>query len=124
MEQIRENGLIDKIMLCMRYSIDSEELAEKICLNLKKKQIPYRKIEPSKFSKWKTGIIIDDLDEITFDPYFIKKMNDELSLKEINHDFFFGITSRYTMGGFTLPNSVLEYLNIIGGEVHFSYATS
>lgn len=121
MIQQRENGLTDEIFFSFRYGIQSEELANEICLELIKGNIIYELISPSKLSKWKTVILIDNT---SFDPYLIKNINTKFNLPINSFDFFFGITSRFQLGGFTLPSKIVDYVSIIGGEVQFSYSIS
>lgn len=122
MIQKREDSRDDDIILSMRYGLKSEQIATQITSALMKKNISYE-IYPSSKSKYnEIVIIIENLDSIDIDPFYIKALNDELGLDEQSFDFFFGITSGFQLGGFTLPAHVVNYLRVIGGVVHFSYS--
>lgn len=123
MKILKENGLTDDVMLSFRYSFQSEEICRIVASELQSLQIPFDFFEPSKrVSTYR--LIIDEIQEDFFDPKLIASINSKFNIPDSNYDFFLGITSRFEIGGFSVPQNVLKSICTIGGKVEISYACS
>lgn len=122
MDVIREGGLVDEIMLSFRYILQSKELYLNVVSELERLNIPFTMYDPSpRVTTFR--IIIDEIQEHFFDPDLIADINKKYKIPEGSYDFFLGITSRFEMGGFSIPVNVIKAICIIGGKVEVSYAS-
>lgn len=122
MRIIKEGGTVDKIILSFRYKFDQKELCDLVANELRALNIPFELHEPSKFANT-FRIIFDEIQDDYFDPKLIVEINKKFKIPNECYDFFLGITSRYSIGGFSVPQNVIKSICLIGGEVEISYAT-
>ncbi len=123
MHIVKEGGSVDKIMLSFRYKFNQRELCYLVADELKVLNIPFELFEPSKFSNT-FGIIFDEIQDDYFDPKIIVEINRKYNIPDECYDFFLGITSRFSIGGFSVPQNVIKAICLIGGKVEISYASS
>lgn len=122
MNVVREGGSIDKIILSFRYRFVQQELCDLVADHLKTLDMPFELHVPSnRVSTFR--IILKDIHEDYFKPELIVGINSKLNIDSNCFDFFLGITSRFTIGGFQVPEKVISAICMIGGKVEISYAT-
>lgn len=119
----RDEGLTDKVHLSLRFGFENENRALQLAKHLADNGITYEMRPPSRWSV-KHKVNIDNLESATFDGKLIKEVIHNLQILPTEYDFFLGITSAYQLGGFTVPDNVIEYIRIIGGKVEVSYSCS
>jgi hypothetical protein len=113
----REDGKTDEIDFSFRYVLSSGEKAQSVLRKIRQKSFLYEYFEPK---RGPNHVITIDL-ELSFDANFIFEINKELELAKEECGFWFSINSDFDSGGFSVPDWIVEYMNIIGGKVDFSF---
>lgn len=95
----RDEGLIDKISLSLRYRFIEGIGCRLLSKCLEDAGIEHEVKQPSRWSN-KFKVNINHLDLAVFDPDVIRLINEKLEISPADYDFFLGITSAYQLGGF------------------------
>lgn len=122
MHIIKEGGSVDEIILSFRYKFSQKHLYDLVANELKVLNMPFELYEPSKRANT-FRIIFDEIQDDYFDPKLIVEINKKFNIPDECYDFFLGITSNFSIGGFSVPQSVVKAISLIGGKVEISYAT-
>lgn len=87
---------------------------------LKKLKIPFKQKKVIVPGNLKYQLVFREIHKNHFDPKIIIQLNEKFNIPKTDYNFLFKISSRFDIGGFTLPEKVKNAICTIGGAVEIS----